>query len=161
MPKKIVDASDDVGSTPNPLHELDEGRVIFKPEQTQTQSVSESPIHNPVSRDTRITKVNARYSPRGRYGQKYLAAGVKISMRLWDEEQPGKPKAQTQRDYETVGYVVQGRAELQLEGQTIVLEPGDSWIVPKGSVHRYTILEPFTAIEATCPPAEVHGRDEE
>jgi hypothetical protein len=26
-------------------------------------------------------------------------------------------------------------------------------------MHHYTIIEPFTAIEATAPPAEVHGRD--
>jgi hypothetical protein len=37
---------------------------------------------------------------------------------------------------------------------------GDSWVVPKGALHRYTILEPFTAVEATYPPAHVHGRDE-
>ncbi|HAX79370.1 MAG TPA: cupin domain-containing protein, partial [Cyanobacteria bacterium UBA11372] len=26
--------------------------------------------------------------------------------------------------------------------------------------HTYKILEPFTAVEATSPPAQVHGRDE-
>jgi hypothetical protein len=26
--------------------------------------------------------------------------------------------------------------------------------------HTYVILEPFTAVEATSPPAEVQGRDE-
>jgi quercetin dioxygenase-like cupin family protein len=41
-----------------------------------------------------------------------------------------------------------------------LLEPGDSWVVPKGASHSYRILEPFTAVEATCPPAAVHGRDE-
>jgi quercetin dioxygenase-like cupin family protein len=161
MSNKVVDPFDDVTPGPNSIQDLDDGRVIFKQEHTQTTPVSDTlSAHDPVFRDTSITKVNARYSPRGRRGQKYLAVGVKISMRLWEDEQPGKPKSQTQRDYETVGYVIHGRAELQLEGQTVVLEPGDSWIVPKGSVHRYTILEPFTAIEATYPPAEVHGRDE-
>jgi hypothetical protein len=37
---------------------------------------------------------------------------------------------------------------------------GDSWVVPKGASHSYKILEPFTAVEATLPPAHVHGRDE-
>jgi len=32
-------------------------------------------------------------------------------------------KSATQRDYETIGYVISGRAELQLEGQTLILEP--------------------------------------
>jgi quercetin dioxygenase-like cupin family protein len=56
--------------------------------------------------------------------------------------------------------VTAGRAELLLEGQKILLEPGDSWLVPKGASHAYNILETFTAVEATSPPAEVHGRDE-
>lgn len=81
-------------------------------------------------------------------------------MRLWEEEQPEEPKPQTSRDYETVGYVIQGRAELHLEGQMVLLEPGSSWVVSEGARHTYKILESFTAVEATCPPAEVHGRDE-
>ena len=82
-------------------------------------------------------------------------------MRLWENEPPGDSKEPTRRDYETVGYVISGRAELDLEGQTIRLEPGDSWVVPKGASHAYKILEPFTAVEATSPPAAAHGRDEQ
>lgn len=82
-------------------------------------------------------------------------------MRLWEDEEPGKAKPMTRRDYETAGFVITGRAELEIEGQRLILEPGDSWIVPKGARHRYHIVESFTAVEATCPPAEVHGRDEE
>jgi quercetin dioxygenase-like cupin family protein len=81
-------------------------------------------------------------------------------MRIWEDEQPGDIKPLSKRDYETVGYVVKGRAELQLEGQVVLLQPGDSWVVPKGSSHAYRILEPFTAVEATSPPALVHGRDD-
>jgi quercetin dioxygenase-like cupin family protein len=110
--------------------------------------------------DTTVIKVQSQHSPKGSMGQKYLAAGVHLGMRLWENESPGAKKAETARPYETVGYVLSGRAELHLEGQTIVLERGDSWVVPKGALHTYTILEPFTAIEATCPPAFVHGRDE-
>jgi len=142
-----------------PVLDLDDGRVIMRKESEAKAEISTPSEHG--LHDTSITKVNARYSPRGKGGQKYLASGVKLSMRLWEQEEPGKPKSVTQRPYETVGYVVSGRAELEIEGQTITLEPGDSWIVPKDSRHRYTILEPFTAVEATCPPAEVHGRDEE
>ncbi|MEG3438181.1 cupin domain-containing protein [Pannus brasiliensis CCIBt3594] len=110
--------------------------------------------------DTTIIKVDSRTSPKGEMGQKYLALGKKLSMRLWEDEQPGEPKPEGARAYETVGYVIAGRAELHLEGQTIVLEPGNSWIVPEGANHTYRILEPFTAVEATCPPAGIHGRDD-
>jgi quercetin dioxygenase-like cupin family protein len=81
-------------------------------------------------------------------------------MRLWRDEAPGEAKPVTRRDYETVGYVIGGRAELELEGQTIRLEPGDCWLVPADAEHCYRVLEPFTAIEATSPPAQVHGRDQ-
>lgn len=109
--------------------------------------------------DRSVKKVSARYSPKGDMGQKYLASGIHVSMRMWEDLPAGPPKPPTERAYETVGYVIQGRAELQIEGQTILLEPGDAWVVPKGSSHSYTILEPFTAVEATTPPAQVHGRD--
>jgi quercetin dioxygenase-like cupin family protein len=109
--------------------------------------------------DTTVKKVSSGHSPKGDMGQKYLASGVAVSMRLWQEE-PGASKPETQRDYETVGYVIAGRAELHLEGQMVLLAEGDSWVVPKGARHSYRILEPLTAVEATSPPAQVHGRDE-
>lgn len=111
-------------------------------------------------RDTSVTKVDSQSSPTGKMGQKYLANGTKVSMRLWEDEQPGEAKEQTQRDYETVGYVIKGKAELHLEGQMVLLETGNSWVVPQGAKHTYKILESFTAVEATSPPAEVRGRDE-
>jgi len=110
--------------------------------------------------DATVTKVSSARSPTGVMGQKYLASGVRLAMRLWEEE-PHDDKEITAREYETVGYVIRGRAELELEGQLLKLEPGDCWVVPHGARHRYRILEPFTAVEATAPPAHVHGRDEE
>jgi quercetin dioxygenase-like cupin family protein len=110
--------------------------------------------------DTTVMKVHSQVSPSGEMGQKYLASGKAISMRLWENQQPDEAKPESTREYETVGYVISGRAELHLEGQMVLLEPGDSWTVPKGASHTYRILEAFTAVEATHPPAQVHGRDE-
>jgi quercetin dioxygenase-like cupin family protein len=110
--------------------------------------------------DATVKKVQSETSPHGEMGQKYLVSGKSISMRLWEAEPPSEKMPTTRRDYETVGYVIGGRAELQLEGQMIKLDPGDSWLVPRGAEHRYNILEPFTAVEATSPPAPVHGRDQ-
>lgn len=110
--------------------------------------------------ETTVTKIDSRQSPRGAMGQKYLATGKSLSMRLWEDEQPGEPTEESARDYETVGYVIRGRAELHIEGQMVLLEPGNSWVVPDGARHAYKILEAFTAVEATSPPAHVHGRDE-
>jgi len=110
--------------------------------------------------DTSVMKVSSQNSPTGPEGQKYLATGVTISMRLWENEEPGEAKESAARDYETVGYVLAGRAELHTEGQVVVLERGDSWTVPRGATHTYKILETFTAVEATHPPFQVHARDE-
>lgn len=110
--------------------------------------------------DTSVQKVMSENSPTGEMGQKYLASGVSVAMRLWENEEPNEAKEDSTRDYETVGYVIAGKAELHLEGQTVVLQKGDSWVVPKGASHAYKILETFTAVEATSPPAHAHGRDE-
>src|SRR5579885_1756402 len=72
--------------------------------------------------DTSVTKVNAAFSPHVDMGQKYLASGTHVVMGLWDNEPPGEAKPETRRDYETVGYVISGRAELRLEGQLLLLE---------------------------------------
>ena len=109
--------------------------------------------------DTTVKKVSSESSPKGEMGQVYLASGKRISMRLWRDEAP-QAKGAVRRDYETVGDVIAGRAELTIEGQTIRLEPGDAWLVPAGAEHSYRILEVFSAVEATAPPAQVHGRDE-
>ena len=107
--------------------------------------------------DATVKKVSSKTSPWGDMGQTYLTSGKRVSMR-WQNERPQSTPV-TERDYETVGYVISGCAELDLEGQTVRLEPGDSWLVPTGARHAYRILEPLTAVEATAPPAQVHGRD--
>jgi quercetin dioxygenase-like cupin family protein len=115
-----------------------------------------------TAHDTSVVKIDSSHSPRGPSGERYLASGTRVAMRLWDAEPPtGAEKLvpDTERDYELVGYVVAGRAELHVEGQLVLLEPGSSWVVPRGARHHYVVLEPFTAIEATSPPFHVHGRD--
>lgn len=110
--------------------------------------------------NTSVTKVSASAAPKGKMGQRYLASGIHTAMRLWEVEEPGEPKHTEPRDYETVGYVISGRAELHIGEQMVLLEPGDSWVVNQGQAHAYKILEPFTAVEATAPPAQAHGRDD-
>ena len=88
-----------------------------------------------MTESTTIKTVKASHSPRGELGQKYLIFGKTVSMRLWEAE-PSRAKPPTRRHYETVGYVIHGVAELHLEGQTVRLEAGDSWLVPKGAEHK-------------------------
>lgn len=108
--------------------------------------------------DTSIKKVAAAHSPKGDHGQTYLASGKQVAMRLWEED-AGDEGEEHVRDYETVGFVIEGRATLHLGGQQVTLEPGDSWVVPAGAVRKYDVHEAFKAVEATSPPARVHDRD--
>lgn len=107
--------------------------------------------------DSSAQKIDVEHAPTGPHGQVYLASGNALSMRLWEEE-PGDADGKNEHTspYETIGYVMEGRAELELDGKTITLEAGDSWVVPKGAEHTYTILESFKAVEATTPPARMH-----
>jgi len=113
-------------------------------------------------RDTTITKIDSSLSPRGNLGQRHLASGVRVALRLWENEAPGSKSSEyTQRDYEVIGYVLGGLAKLENDRQSTPLAPGDSWGVPEGALHRYEILETFSAIEATSPPAQVEARREQ
>ena len=108
--------------------------------------------------DTTVKKIDINHSPQGNAGQKYLASGKSLAMRYWENEEPGLDKPSVKRPYETVGFVLKGKAELVVEGQSVVLEEGNSYLVPKDAEHTYHILETFSAVEATSPPAQVHDR---
>jgi mannose-6-phosphate isomerase-like protein (cupin superfamily) len=100
------------------------------------------------------TTVSAKQAVTGPHGEITLAAGERVAMRMWRNEEPNADKPSTRSEHETVGYVVSGRAELVVAGETVTLSPGDSYLVPAGAEHTYRILETFTAVEATSPPAK-------
>lgn len=84
-----------------------------------------------------------------------LASGDDIGLRIWKNEVPTSDKETHSSPYETVGYVLKGRAELHIEGEVTELSEGDSYLVPKNTDHTYKILETFSAVEATSPPAHL------
>ena len=99
-----------------------------------------------------IRKVSSKGTEACPTGEVLLAAGAAMAMRMWQGEEP-QDKAPHSSPYETLGYVIAGRAELTIEGETATLEPGDSYLVPANAEHTYRILETFSAIECTSPPA--------
>jgi mannose-6-phosphate isomerase-like protein (cupin superfamily) len=110
--------------------------------------------------ETQPIKIDSAVPENGAEGQQYLATTERVGMRLWKNEQPGARKAAVERNYDTVGYVISGAAELHIDGRMIALRAGDSWRVPAGVMHAYRILETLTAVEATSPPARFAGRDD-
>ncbi len=110
------------------------------------------------SSDTAGLTVEESEAPIGSMGQKLLISGNAIALRLWDEQPgDGQEKAAAARSYETLGYVLEGEAELTMEGKSITLKPGVSWSVPEGTAHSYKIVERFRAVEATHPSARGDG----
>ncbi|EMI55919.1 cupin domain-containing protein [Rhodopirellula sallentina] len=97
-------------------------------------------------------------SDTGEMGQVYLATGKEVAMRRWQEDRCDFGTEHS-RDYETVGYLISGQLELDMDGEHAKIMPGDSWMIPEGAVHRYRVVEPIVAIEATCPPGRFAGRD--
>ena len=84
-----------------------------------------------------------------------MASGEDVGLRVWRNEEPGAKKDTHSSPYETVGYVLKGKAELHLEDQIVELTKGNSYLVPKDAEHTYKIIETFSAVEATSPPAHL------
>ena len=98
-------------------------------------------------------KVSRSETQHGKDGEHHLIRGETGAMRLWHNEQPSDTadKEPSRNDYETLGYVISGRVELTVAGQTLTLGEGDSYRVPKGAEHVYRVLETLTAVEVTAP----------
>ncbi|MFH5804552.1 cupin domain-containing protein [Alienimonas sp. DA493] len=96
--------------------------------------------------------VSADAAPAGPDGEKLLAAGDRVALRLWDEG-PATGKGPHANDYETVGLALEGEATLTINGSETKLTPGLSWVVPAGTKHFYAVSGHFKAVEATSPPA--------
>jgi hypothetical protein len=56
--------------------------------------------------DKSVIKVSAETAPVGIMGQKYLASGLSVAMRLWEDEPRGETSEASRRDYEIVGYAL-------------------------------------------------------
>ena len=85
---------------------------------------------------------------------KTLAHGEQVALRLWSGEVPGTHKDVHASPYEVVGYVLQGRAEVTVGGETHEVHVGDTYLIPRDTLHTYTFLETFSAVEAVSPPPE-------
>jgi len=60
----------------------------------------------------------------GEMGQAYLAMGKNVALRRWEETASTNSHLST-RSYETVGYLIEGVMELDVDGKTAKLRAGD------------------------------------
>ena len=56
--------------------------------------------------------------------------------------------------HEQTGYLVSGRCRFRLGDESRELSPGDCWMVPGGTEHEATALEPSVFVDVFSPPRE-------
>ena len=90
-----------------PPHNLSRRRALWKKTTTASRTATACPRCSAWTKkrpaqacrprfigmsDTSVTKVSSEQSPAGELGQKYLASGVHLAMRLWKDEPPAEPR---------------------------------------------------------------------
>ncbi|NKI34757.1 cupin domain-containing protein [Wenzhouxiangella sp. XN79A] len=96
--------------------------------------------------------LRSEHIEQGPLGDLQLARGKRCGLRIWKDHMTAK-KAERTRPYEIVGYVAKGKIVLIVDGETLELVEGDSFVIPPDTSHAYAIPQPATVIEATSPPA--------
>lgn len=79
------------------------------------------------------------------------ATGERMMVTLMTFEE-GQEVGRHSHPHEQVGYCVQGRFELTVDGQPMLIEPDDSYAIPGDVPHSYRILEDSLAVEVFSPP---------
>ena len=79
-----------------------------------------------------------------------LLRGTHATLRRWDEQAGDAGQPHT-RPYETLGYVVEGRLEVTVDGAAATYGAGEAYHVPAGAERRYRVLADLVAVEAIAP----------
>jgi quercetin dioxygenase-like cupin family protein len=106
--------------------------------------------------ETRIvTRSDATNGPRG---EKLMAHGDTVAMRVWEREPEGETSPTHSNDYEYVAYVAAGALRVQIgDDDAQEVRAGDSYVVPAGTPYGFEVLERATVVEAVSPPSAVGG----
>lgn len=77
------------------------------------------------------------------HGEKTLLAEFTI--------QKGSELPHHNHPYEQTGYLVKGKLEMIIDGESVVFTPGDGWCIPENVYHSATAHEDCIAIEVFAP----------
>ena len=86
-------------------------------------------------------------------GRKILASGGGMMTVQFDFEE-GAVGYLHSHPHEQVGYVVRGRFEATLDGETTTIGPGDTYYVPSGVEHGVVALEQGILLDVFTPQRE-------
>lgn len=88
----------------------------------------------------------------GDRGERLLAAGEQVALRVWEHEPAGETAPEHANDYEYVAYVTDGLMRVRIgEADPVDVGVGDSYVVPANTPYAFEIVERATVVEAVTP----------
>ena len=105
---------------------------------------------------TRIVKqADATTGPRG---ERLLAHGDNLVLRVWDHEPAGEEAPEHANPYEYVAYVASGALRVTIGDDAAgEVRAGDSYVVPADTPYSFEVLETATVVEAVSPTSALGG----
>jgi uncharacterized cupin superfamily protein len=88
-------------------------------------------------------------APSGRRGERLMARGRHVELRLWERDPAGEAVEAPDAEHDRVAYVQSGALIVAIaDDPPAELHAGDSYVVPAGESCRFEVLEPATVVEA-------------
>jgi quercetin dioxygenase-like cupin family protein len=106
--------------------------------------------------DTRIVKRSDAAT--GSRGEKIMAHGDRVALRVWEREPEGETSEKHSNRYEYVAYVAAGALRVRIgDDGAQEVRAGDSYVVPAETPYSFEVLEPATVVEAVSPADALRG----
>ncbi len=94
----------------------------------------------------------------GSRGERLLAHGDNVALRVWDHEPAGHEGPEHSNDYEYVAYVTAGSLRVRIgEDDAQEVGAGDSFVVPANTPYGFEVIETATVVEAVSPASALGG----
>ncbi|MBW3630124.1 MAG: cupin domain-containing protein [Gemmatimonadetes bacterium] len=88
----------------------------------------------------------------GERGERLLARGERVALRVWEHEAEGETSPEHANEYEYVAYVAEGAIRVSIGGEDAVeVRAGGSYVVPARTPYSFEITERATVVEAVSP----------
>ena len=94
----------------------------------------------------------------GSRGERLLAHGDDVVLRVWEHEPAGEQSPEHSNPYEYVAYIASGSMRVRIgDDDPADLGAGDSFVVPRDTPYAFEVLEAATVVEAVSPPSALGG----
>ena len=94
----------------------------------------------------------------GSRGERLLAHGDSLALRVWEHEPAGEQAPEHANAYEYVAYVAAGALRVRIgDDEAEEVRAGDSYVVPADTPYTFEVLEAATVVEAVSPPSALAG----